>query len=379
MLRAFLGARAGLVRRPHAAPGGTLGIIRCAGVSSSTPTWRGVRINLYSAHDWVKTIAPCLQTFQTLEEHLLVPLKFSVPYGDPKWPEQTWGYPLGLYCKNLRALKQQGKNLPFFAVDDLETLNFPWDMRQYKWDVLVLPALTRYAELNGHCDIPSAFVIPTGDDAWPKLLWNFKLGQTVTSIRCAGTYKAQRESSHDDLEKIDFSMQGWRARMWEIKILPALEAFRRVFGHCNVNFNYVVPDSDEWPKATRGLRLGATVANMRCRSNYDDMTARDKDKLEAIGFIWSPENERWTYRIMPALETFREVYRSGWVPVDFVVPDEEPWPEASRGLRLGNTFMKIRHAHAYSSYVERDRERLNELGIEFKVHFSSIPAPKAAY
>ncbi|KAI9996478.1 hypothetical protein PInf_014206 [Phytophthora infestans] len=304
---------------------------------------------------------------------------FTVPCGDPKWPEKTWGYPLGLYCKNLRALKQQGKCLPFFAVDDLEALDFPWDMRQRKWDVLVLPSLRRFSEINGHCDVPAKYVVPTEDEAWPKLLWGFKLGQTVMSVKYAGTYKAQRESSQEELEKIGFSMEKWSIRMWETKIFPALEAFKREFGHCNVNFNFVVPDSEQWPKATRGMRLGATVANIRCRGNYDDMTERDKDKLEAIGFTWSPEDERWTYKILPALETYHQIYRSGWVPADFVVPDEKPWPEASRGLRLGNSFMKIRHTGAYSSYVERDRKRLDGLGFDFYADITSIQALKAEY
>ncbi|ETL43933.1 hypothetical protein L916_05636 [Phytophthora nicotianae] len=379
MLRAFLAVRASLVCRPQTAIGTKAGTIRCAAISSTSRPTKSVPIYLYNARAWVETIAPSLQTFLTLEKHLLVPLRFTVPHGDPKWPEKTWGYPLGLYCKNLRALKQQGKSLPFFTVDDLETLDFPWDMRQRKWDVLVLPALKKFSKINGHCDVPAKYVVPAGDAEWPKVLWGFKLGQTVMSVKYAGTYKAQREGSHEELERIGFSMQSWRIRMWETKIFPALEAFKREFGHCNVNFNFVVPNDEKWPKATRGMRLGATVANIRCRGNYDDMTERDKDKLEAIGFTWSPEDDRWTYKIMPALETFQQVYRSGWVPVDFVVPNEEPWPEASRGLRLGNTFMKIRHTGAYSSYVERDRERLDELGIDFNADITSIQALKAEY
>ncbi|GMF39727.1 unnamed protein product [Phytophthora fragariaefolia] len=302
----------------------------------------------------------------------MVPLKFVIPYGDPKYPAEAWGYPLGMHCKNLRVLKQQGKELPFFALNDLEALDFPWDMRQHKWEVLVLPSLQKYHELHGHSDVPGSFVVPSDDERWPKVLWGFRLGQTIMSMKYADTYKAQREASEKELEKIQFSTLRWRERMWDSKIFPALVAFKREFGHCNVNFNFVVPNAPKWPKPTRGLRLGATVANMRCRGNYEDMAERDKDKLKEIGFVWNPEDDRWSYIIMPALEVYCSLFNTGWVPVDFVVPDEEPWPEITRGLRLGNIFMKVRHTGAYSSYVERDGDRLGALGIDFKAPYEPI-------
>ncbi|OWZ12238.1 hypothetical protein PHMEG_00014635 [Phytophthora megakarya] len=374
MLRAFLAGRGSLVRRLHATPVNISSFIRCASESSPVLFERCARINLHSARTWVEKVAPSLQTFLELEQHLMISLKFVVPYGDPKWPQEAWGYPLGMHCRNLRVLKQQRKTLPFFAIDDLETLNFPWDLRQCKWDVLVLPSLKRYYEIEGDSDVPSVFVVPTGDDNWPRLLWGFKLGQTVTSMRYADAYRAQRERSYDELEEINFSTRSWRARMWETKILPALVAFKQEFGHCNVHFHFIVPEDEKWPKATRGLRLGPTVANMRSRDNYDDLVKRDKDKLKEIGFCWNPEDERWTNKIMPALETYQQVYGSGWISAGFVVPNEEPWPEESRGMKLGSIFMKVRHTGAYSSYVERDKKRLDALGISFNAHYDATVA-----
>ncbi|KAG1702436.1 hypothetical protein DVH05_009386 [Phytophthora capsici] len=379
MLRRFLAARSGLARRPQIDLGGQSSVIRCAGTSSTTPSHANGKINMYNARQWVETIAPSLETFLALEKHLLVPHKFVVPYGDPAWPEKTWGYPLGVYCKNLRSLRHQGKNLPFFAIEDLEAIKFPWDMRQHKFDVFVLPGLKTYFQINEHCDMPTSFVVPVGDEAWPKILWGFKLGQTVMGMTYGDSYRVQRERAADELDKIGYSTQSWKIRQWEMKILPALETFQREFEHCNVNFNFVVPKSKEWPKAAWGIRLGAIVANMRCRKNYVDLAERDKDKLEAIGFIWSPDEHKWTDVIMPALETYHALYGTGWVSNNFVVPDEEPWPEATRGLRLGNIFMKIRHTGAYSTFVERDREHLDAIGFDFNVDFFEAVAKNAAY
>ncbi|KAE8912057.1 hypothetical protein PF005_g27389 [Phytophthora fragariae] len=366
MLRVFLASRSSLVRRVQGLPAAKSSAVQCFSESSRPPRIRICRIDLWRARTWVEKVAPSLEVFLATEKHLMVPLKFTVPYGDPKYPVEAWGYPLGMHCRNLRVLKQQDKEMPFFALDDLEALDFPWDMRQHKWEVLVLPSLQKYYEINGHSEVPSTFIVPSDDDRWSKVLWGFRLGQSVTSMRYADTYRAQREASEHELEKIEFSTQRWRERMWDTKIFPALVAFKREFGHCNVNFNFDVPNDPSWPKLTRGMRLGATVANMRCRGNYDDMAERDKDKLKEIGFVWNPEDDRWTYRIMPALEAYCEIYGHGWVPVNFVVPKRKSWPEETRGLRLGNIFMKVRHTGAYSSYVERDSDRLQALGIDFK-------------
>ncbi|KAG6572559.1 uncharacterized protein IUM83_18990 [Phytophthora cinnamomi] len=369
MLRVLLAGRGSSVRRVQGLPGVQRSAIQCFSESSTPSRGRVCRIDLWSARTWVEKVAPSLESFLATETHLMVPLKFVVPYGDPNYPVEAWGYPLGMHCKNLRVLRQQGKKLPFFTLNDLEALDFPWDMRQHKWEVLVLPSLQTYYEINGHSDVPSAFVVPTDDDRWAKVLWGFRLGQTIMSVRYADTYRAQRDASEEELEKIEFSTLRWRERMWDTKIFPALAAFKKEFGHCNVTFNFVVPHTSKWPRLTRGLRLGATVANMRCRGNYDDMAERDKDKLKEVGFVWNPEDDRWTYRIMPALEAYCEIHGHGWVPVDFVVPNEEPWPEDTRGLRLGNIFMKVRHTGAYSSYVERDSDRLQTLGIDFKAPY----------
>ncbi|KAH7473963.1 hypothetical protein KRP22_005073 [Phytophthora ramorum] len=371
MLRALLSGRGGLPHRLQATSGSSSSLVKFSSVSSTSPSIRHVRIDLWSARAWVEKIAPALQTFLAVEKHLMVPLKFVVPHGDAKWPVEAWGYPLGLHCRNLRVIKQQGKKLPFFALDDLEMFDFPWDMRQRKWEVLVLPSLKNFYEINGHSDIPNTFVVPKGDPQWPELLWGFRLGQTVMSMTYVGTYKAQQAASEDELVAIGFAAVSWKERQWAKKIMPALVAFRREFGHCNVNFNFVVPRDPKWPKASRGLRLGATVANMRCRGNYEDMAQRDKHKLEEIGFVWDPEDQRWTERIMPAFEAYRDICKVSWVPVDFAVPDEEPWPEITHGLRLGNIFMKIRHTGAYSYYIERDGDRLKALGYDFKVPYES--------
>ncbi|TDH69329.1 hypothetical protein CCR75_003933 [Bremia lactucae] len=367
MLRCFRGAR----ERPHALQSKGYNIFQSLKVTFATTTSRIVGTRIFNARDWIDKVAPSLHTFLAQKKHLLVPNKFKVPHGDPQWPQKAWGYRLGLYCKMLRARRSSGKSLPLFALEELEALGFPWTMWQYKWDLLVLPSLIRFREINGHCDVPWNFVVPEGDNAWPKCLWGLKLGYLVRGIKHSNTYRAQVERSHEILMDIGFSTQRWDTRMWDNKIFPALKAFKREFGHCNVPNYFIVPNESPWPEATRGLRLGKVIINIHSVGNYERMTSRDKEKLKELGVVWSQFDDRWTNRILPALRTFRQLHQSGWVPASFVVPHEEPWPKASYGLRLGNTFRNVRYYDAFSSYVERDREQLNEIKIDFKVDMKS--------
>ncbi|EGZ22490.1 hypothetical protein PHYSODRAFT_445515, partial [Phytophthora sojae] len=52
--------------------------------------------------------------------------------------------------------------------EELERIDFVWNASQYKWDHIVLPSLQRFYEVHRHSDIPRDFIVPTGDDSWPR-------------------------------------------------------------------------------------------------------------------------------------------------------------------------------------------------------------------
>ena len=77
-----------------------------------------------------------------------------------------------------------------------------------------------------------------------------------------------------------------------------------------------------------------------------------------MGFVWKPSKaDPWESEVLPALVAFREIHGHLDIQKNFVVPDEAPWPEACRGLKLGSRVKDIRHSgtHLKSSPDRRVR------------------------
>ncbi|KAE9350725.1 hypothetical protein PF008_g6288 [Phytophthora fragariae] len=113
-------------------------------------------------------ILAALRTYKQLNGDLLVPQAFVVPSGDARWPLATWGYKLGIAVNQVR-IKSKSKRLSTEMEEELENLDFVYDFYQFKWDRIVLPALREFYRVHGHTDVPHDFIVPIGDEAWPKL------------------------------------------------------------------------------------------------------------------------------------------------------------------------------------------------------------------
>ncbi|EGZ11401.1 hypothetical protein PHYSODRAFT_385031, partial [Phytophthora sojae] len=155
-------------------------------------------------------------------------------------------------------------------------------------------------------------------------------------------------------------------------VMPALEAFHRIHGHCRVPFMFDVPSDESWPTPSWGLKLGNFVAGI---------LSRDKARLVALGFVWNFFEAERSERIMPALETFHRINGYCRVPRAFVVPSNESWPTLSWGLKLGSG---IRSQGYYSAQVGRDKDLLEEMGFELNVYEADwstriLPALEAFY
>ncbi|KAE8900807.1 hypothetical protein PF003_g15154 [Phytophthora fragariae] len=130
-----------------------------------------------------QNIIAALQTYKQLNGHLLMSIRFEVPSGDERWPSVTWGYRLGKAVNQLRAKSKNKARLSIGMEEELDKLDFVYEFYQFKWDRIVLPALREFYRVNGHVDVPKSFVVPIGDEAWPKLTWGHRLGHTVVAIR----------------------------------------------------------------------------------------------------------------------------------------------------------------------------------------------------
>ncbi|KAE9222273.1 hypothetical protein PF005_g6750 [Phytophthora fragariae] len=140
---------------------------------------------------WEQKILAALRTYKQLNGHLLVPRPFVVPSGDARWPVVTWGYKLGIAGNNLRMRSKSKARESTEMEEELERLDFVYDFYQFKWDRIVLPALREFYRVHGHTDVPHDFIVPIGDEAWPKLPGH-----------CVGVYAKSGEECEDESDDV---------------------------------------------------------------------------------------------------------------------------------------------------------------------------------
>jgi hypothetical protein len=200
-------------------------------------------------------ILQALQTYKKLKGDMMVPQTFVVPTGDDRWPKVAWGYRLGAGVKYLRARLQKGEDSALRAefLNELETIGFVRNVPWYKWNEVILPALRRYYEVNGDLDVPQKFVVPRGDETWPKARRGWNLGYTVNDIRSKDLYAEQVAADiREELERMDFCFTSIAERDWKERVLPAIETYRREVGDCLVPAAFVVPSELPWPEKAWG-------------------------------------------------------------------------------------------------------------------------------
>lgn len=313
---------------------------------------------------WQQVALSALQTFKEVEGHLRVPRKFVVPKKDDRWSRPAWGYRLGAHVNFLRDKRDE---LQDYQLDALEGIGFVWRVVDDKWENLFMPALRTFHEVNGHTDVPQKFVVPTDAATWPRELWGFKLGRMVNLIRSdEGLYVQQVERFTPELESLGFSYSSIEFT-WNEKILPSLEAFRAVYGHCHVDRFFVVPREDPWPRHAWGMKLGFTVNNIRSRGDFFELVGRDMERLEKLGFVWNTSEAKWRQRILPSLRTFVAVFGHATIDRNFVVPAEPPWPVNTWGTKLGKVATDASYQQKYADYIEIERNQLESLGFFWSV------------
>jgi hypothetical protein len=289
-----------------------------------------------------------------------VGLNFRVPSSSP-WPRAAWNMHLGNAVSAIRCgLLGVGRDHR-----ELDELGFVWDHFEEEWSERILPALEVHRQLRGHCRVPQAFVVPS-DDKWPEKAWGLRLGETVSRIRCANAYSAQVSRDSSQLEALGFVWDPVEAD-WSERILPALEVYRQLRGHCRVPRSFVVPPDDKWPEKAWGLRLGFAIKNIRSKGYYAAQVSRDQRQLEKLGFVWDFFEAEWGERILPALKVYFKENGHSRVPLSFVVPSEAPWPTEAYRLKFGPRLSNIRHRGDYFDYTTRSVDTLQAIEFELKI------------
>ena len=100
------------------------------------------------------------------------------------------------------------------------------------------------------------------------------------------------------------------------------------------------------------MKLGQKVSQIRSTEKYVSGNQRRRKQLDKLGFVWAARAEKKTARdktvsfdqIYDALVVYRKTVQPTGplgVPLQFVVPNSDPWPENTRGMPLGRRFSKL--------------------------------------
>lgn len=101
----------------------------------------------------------------------------------------------------------------------------------------------------------------------------------------------------------------------------------------------------EWPPELAGMRLGRTIERIRDGSLEVKHIPERKKKLDRLGFDWG--DPRYSLDIpfektLCGLYVYYQIRGDTYVPFDFPMPSDEPWPEALAGFNLGEAAYHLR-------------------------------------
>ncbi|TMW61552.1 hypothetical protein Poli38472_012743 [Pythium oligandrum] len=315
-------------------------------------------------------LVPALEAFYASKGHFLVPYHYPIPSqtssedesntGAIVWPADAHGMNLGRTLHAFMTNKNHHKRFPR-VVTSLRAIGFPVDVdwKQYLWKELFMAGLETFYRQEGHSLVPIHFVVPSNDARWPRQTWGHRLGTQVHAIR--QKLDALDPIEREDLERVDFS-KDVNETVWSEKLLPALETFAAIHGHCVVKHTFVVPSEEPWPRKTWGLNLGLAVNSLRVNRSYSEQIARDADRLNEIGFVWNVREDKWKEVVRPSLEVFAQQHGHCRVERAFVVPSEAPWPEKAWGFRLGHAVNHIRSKGSYAKEIAEDEQLVKTIG-----------------
>ena len=153
--------------------------------------------------------------------------------------------------------------------------------------------------------------------------------------------------------------------------LRALQIYKDMFGDLRVLPNFVIRTSKfkRVPAYFNGFKLGKHVSLVREWYNTDKsvFNAEDLKKADEMGFAWSLQDPK-VELVRLSFKVYQMLYGNCEVPLDYVIPSSDEWPDISWGLRLGEILHSIRSEGSYKA-IHAD---LKELGVDFNVQSSTL-------
>ncbi len=177
--------------------------------------------------------------------------------------------------KQIYLGKRKGKSLSEEQIAKLESLGSPWKSgAELAWEKRY-ESVKQYYEEHGDINIPRDTSLSDGK----------KIGNWFAMQR---KYRREGKLTQRQIQLLDALGFVWeRDDPWEIGFRHAEEYFK-THGDLAIPIGYVCND---------GYRLGSWINNQRSNylypNQYHKLTEEQATRLEHIGMIWKPKEERW--------------------------------------------------------------------------------------
>ena len=132
----------------------------------------------------------------------------------------------------------------------------------------------------------------------------------------------------------------------------------------------------DWPEHLEGMGLGNIVSRIRDGSLEVKHLPERKAQLDAIDFDWGDPKHFIDVpfeKAMCAMYGYYLVRGDLFVPPDFVMPDEDPWPQALAGYEIGKAVSRIRQLQNFLEAYHTEKVSLLR-SIDF-VWFPTLSLP----
>lgn len=209
-------------------------------------------------------------------------------------------------------------------------------------------ALQAYVKIIGRESIPSNFIVPH-DNMWPPFLHGYRLGDQLRKLVSRKDFVSSFPVIADELQKLGFSMHPIVSG-WDV-FYDALVKFKRLYGHVNVPYNFIVPRTSPWSKLEWDLKLGIKLLTLRSVGQHVCLHDDKIKELIALGFEWNPQDvvprdEMWSddgfCRFVTGLLIFHDNFPEQDIPTNFSIPNSELWPIELHDMKLGSMIHSIR-------------------------------------
>ena len=232
--------------------------------------------------------------------------------------------------------------LPQDKIRRLESIGMIWDVRSHGWEIMYEQAQAFYC-LHGHLRVSK----DTGPDE------SRKLGQWISTQRAEYKKGTNPFFTEERIKRLEAIGMVWEASVDSEAVWENWYEKAAVFFGKNGHLFPPKGPLRTWILAQRAAKRGKR-----------GMLSADKIKrLEAIGMVWEPEEERWQQMYRHAAEYYK-IHDMLNIPCSYVTPNGAKlgrWIAAQRsGYR---NFLAGRHGRGRNVITEGHVEMLNRIGM----------------